>query len=350
MLILAQCQWFVIREINNFVFRNFTTEIDNLSIKGEMCLENMNLVERFIEDKIKKYGIKVLIFFIIVSVFLLNWIEGWFNRQRFRLPFYIHTAGFFYGVILFVGLILSLMFFLWFWEKILSFYLIIFTLFRDKIILIPRISEWIFQGSLNFIGDSLEITASDSGGLIKDYLYKNFLMTFNLKIVNGGRAGIIFRAQDLENYLMLQIVLQDGFKFPDGSVGTRIYDIVPHIRFLGSWETFNITPEPYHSTRLKYICEKGLLINLEVKDYMAILTIKSNNETEEFRWNIPTHTELNIYRQQVASEESSDITKIDPLDGKFVPKIWFRDRHGRIGFRAYAWEKAVVSDLKIKKI
>jgi len=302
----------------------------------------MNLIERIIEDKIKKYGIWLLALVILFSITFLSWFK---SLNLYDFPFGI--PGVFSGIILFIVLIFSIIIFLWLWEWIKEKILLpTRAIFKNKINSIPRISKWIFQGSLKIVGNSLEITASDSGCLIKDYLYKNFIISFNLKILNGGRAGIVFRAQDLENYLMLQIELQDGFKFPDGTVGTRIYDIIPHIRFLGNWETFNIAPEPYHPTSLKYISEKGLLINLEVKDCRAILTIKSNNEGEEFQWDIPTHTESNILRHQIEKSEE----KIDALEGKFIPKIWFRNKYGRIGFRAYAWEKARISDLKIEKI
>lgn len=313
----------------------------------------MNLVEKLIERWLKKYTIWPLAIFIFLSVFLLSWLESkskiWF-MPSFDMP------GIFYNILLLIGLVLLVIFFLWIWERVLYLSLEIRTLFKDEINSIPRISKWIFQGSLKIEGEFLEITASDAGCLIKDRLYKNFLMTFNLKILNGGRAGIIFRAQDLENYLMIQIVLAD-VKYSDDTSGTIIYDIIPHIRFSGNWETFNITPEPYHQTKLRYIGERGLLVNLEVKDYVAILTIESNNETEKFHWDIPTHTAANILQQYAVVAEREDRNdrislhgKVDSLDGKFVPKIWFRDKHGRVGFRAHAWEKAKISNLRVEKI
>lgn len=316
----------------------------------------MNLIEKIIENKIRRYGIVLLAIIIILPVFLLSLIRTLFKKW-FELPFDI--PGALSTTLLFTGLILLIMIFLEMWEKILFLYRSIRVIFKNKIIFIPRISKWIFQGSLKISGDSLEITSSNSGCLIRDYLYKNFIMSFNLKIPNGGRAGIIFRAQDLENYLMLQVELADVSKINPVSKekiseGTVVYDIIPHIRLLGNLETFKIDyREPYNPIFLKYDSEKGLLINLEIKDCMAIITMMSGNEKKEFRWNIPTHAGPNVIQspeEKLKIIEGSE-PKINMLSKETsASEIWFRNEYGKIGFRAHGLEKAVISGLKIEKI
>ncbi len=317
----------------------------------------MNLVERIIEYYIKKYGVWLMVFFIVPSAFLVSWFMSLITSQP---DFLFNLPATFEVIFLLIGWILLIIISIRLWEKIVvPFYLRVHIIFKNKIDFIPRISKWIFQGSLKTIGDSLELTASDSGCLIKDRLYKNFIMKFNLEILNGGRAGIVFRAQDLENYLMIQIVLADTKEH-----GTIIYDIVPHVRFSGNWETFNITymypkPEPYYQPTKIINYYHGIPIELEVENNVAILIIKSNNVVEKFKWNIPTHTEANTLRHTPFYKEKQNdnqerklekLTKPDPLDGKFVPRIWFRNKYGRVGFRAHSWEKMVVSNLKIRKI
>ena len=134
----------------------------------------MNLIEKIIEEKINRYGFWPLTVFTILSTFFLSWFKSLVIKW-IKLPFEVPTI--FEGIILVIGWILLIIFFLWIWEPIKGKILWpIHSIFRNKINSIPRISKWIFQGSLKITGDSLEITASDSGCLIKDYLYKNFLM------------------------------------------------------------------------------------------------------------------------------------------------------------------------------
>jgi len=323
----------------------------------------MNLIEKIIEEKISRYGIWWLTFFAAISIFTLSWFKNEIVK-KITLPFDISFQ--FDWILLTVSWILLIIFSLWIFELVKEkIYWPIYSIFRNRINLIPRISKWIFQGSFKIIGDFLEITASNSGCLIRDYLYRNFVMSFKLKILNGGRAGIIFRAQNLENYLMLEIVLND-VTYSDGKSSTIIYDIVPWIRFLGSWECFNITPEAYFrkainlqedmQKKMKYSSD-GLKFNLEVKDYIVNLTIRSDSETEEFHWNIPTHTETNIFKKSPdgiplanGSIGEPSLGKNNSLDGNFVPKIWFRNKYGRVGFRAHAWQIVRISELKIEKI
>jgi hypothetical protein len=306
-------------------------------------------IMKFFEKLIGKHAFSVLVIVVLLSIYsiirLENMTKGWLGEfipsipDSLKVIFYVILLIFFIKIFLLV------------WEKITFFFFLVKNFLKgNELNLIPRLPEWIFQGSLKIIGNSLELTASNSGCLIKNPQYKNFIMTFNMEIRNGGHAGIVFRAQDLENYLMIQFVLGDRI---DGS-GTIITDIIPHIRFEGDWETFNITPaftkspEPYHPTEIKY--HHGIPITLEVNENLTILTIKSNEKTEEFRWNIPTHTDPNLRQHIPYKKDKELLTKPDPLEGQFVPRIWFRNKYGMVGFRAHSWERIVINNLKIKRI
>ncbi len=317
----------------------------------------MDLINKFIEKLTGKHTFFVLFFIILLSVYFVSLIEyfiiEYFTKIQAVKFIAITEVPNPLNIIIRIVLLLSFIkIFLFIWKKIiLPLFLSIIRFFKNhnkKSIL--KISEWIFQGSFKIIGDSIEITSSNSGCLLKNQWYKNFIMSFNIQIKNGGHGGIVFRAQDLENYLMIQIVLADEL---DGS-GTIIYDIIPHVRFEGNWETFNITPaftnkpEPYYPTEIKYYSD--MPVSLRVENNLVILTIKSNNSIEEFRWNIPTHTDSNIRQHLPDREKDNLLTKPDPFDGQFVRKIWFRSKYGMVGFRAHSWEKIVIKNLKIEEL
>ncbi len=317
-------------------------------------------------------------------------------------------------IIFYLSLIIlttKFLFNLFFWSKN-KYYDIRYSAKRNKIIEIPPIDKWIYQGSLKK-NSQLETTSSFSGCLIKKPLFKDFDMSFNLKIENGGRFGIIFRAQDLENYLMLQIELDDknDYKIVEGNkedpsriflknsldkqffgkntieifdygtkenvikikndnspfrkreLGKTYIRIIPHIRFRGDFETFSLdNREPYYDTELEYSRQVGLSIKLKVRDYEVTLQI--NNKTGKnntFLWNIPTHFGPNIFvhnsniQQGIEAygdqkEESTDESLLRPKNNKYISEIWFKDLYGKIGFRAFSLEKGIVSDLKIEGI
>lgn len=338
----------------------------------------MNLIEKILERYLRKFNIITLAIVIIFSTVLLIFADG-FIRANFQTvnlfgKNFLIIGGVLYPFFLFVLLILLVIFLLFLWGKFSYYKSIIFS--RNEIILMPAISKWKFQGSLRVDGESLAITSSDLGCLMEGHLYKNFVMTFNAKIINGGRLGIIFRGQDLENYLMLQIELCD-------CNGTRIYDIVPYVRLWGDLENFR----PYFRTgegflhkyrklrnddhekdgeKLTYNFGNGILVNLKVQNYIASIKISSDEKEEEFCWDIPTHTKPNIIssrrkekkeeeeakpEEEVKSEEEEKINNKSIFsEQKSASNIWFRNEYGKIGFRANLLEKAIIRDLKIQKI
>ena len=65
--------------------------------------------------------------------------------------------------------------------------------------------KWDFVGPWEIIHRELVVTGSDQGGLTRaGALWENYTLTFEAKIMNGC-LGVIVRAQDLDNYYMLQV-------------------------------------------------------------------------------------------------------------------------------------------------
>jgi hypothetical protein len=65
--------------------------------------------------------------------------------------------------------------------------------------------KWDFVGPWEIIHRELVVTGSDQGGLTRvGALWENYTLSFEAKIMNRC-LGVIVRAQDLDNYYMLQI-------------------------------------------------------------------------------------------------------------------------------------------------
>ncbi len=303
----------------------------------------MNIIEEIIKIKLYRLGLRRVTFVFIISstIIYLFWLfisDDYKNIIR-DIPYSLKTFLFLGIFVMTFGFLVDL------YEKILP--LFEFHKRNRKLFNIPNIEMWFYQGNLiienNQERKSLQITSSNSGALIKDYRYKNFELKCNLKIENGGGVGIVFRAQDLENYLMLQIGVWDDL---DKDWGDKIV-VTPHLRFSGNFETFNIDKrEPffyYNNLAYKNLKNKELPVNLKVFSDEAILKVNG----ESFTWNIPTHVEPNVI-QRPGSFSSNDSQK--ELDPKSKSILWFRQRYGMVGFRAYGLEKARITDLNVEKL
>jgi len=297
----------------------------------------MNLIEKIIESKISRYGIWTLAVVIILSISVLSLIT---DKIDFAKETGLKIDGLLKGIILLIGLIFLVQILLWIWGDILfqAYWWFRLKFCGEKIVTIPDVSKWVYQGSLR-IKDDLEITSSNSGALIRNPKFKNLRVKLGIEILNGGGVGIVFRGQDLENYLMLQIGIKDNSNY---------LTITPHVRFLGNFETFNIDlREAYYATKLT--CRgvgDPLIINLRVQNNEAILSISKVNQPSEhdgFIWKIPTHVEANVIQRP-----NKELRQLE--DNQFTSRIWFRNKHGMFGFRAYGLEKARIYDLDIEEI
>lgn len=303
----------------------------------------MSIIEEIIKIKFNKIGFwRVSFLFIITTIILCI---AWFSipsEYRVIIP---ETPNFLKTLLSFGVFVIVFVLLLKIYERILP--ILEFLSWNKRISDIPNLDQWIYQGSLvienNQTNKILQITSSNSGALIKKRLYKDFELKCKLIIENGGGIGIIFRAQDLENYLMLQIGIWDDVQ---KDWGGKIV-VTPHLRFLGDFETFNIDKrEPFfyfRNLQYKNLANKELSISLRVLTDRAVLKVND----EEFNWDIPTHVEPNLI-QRPGALSSQDSQR--PID--FEPKsiLWFRRRYGMIGFRAYGLERAQIRDLNVEKL
>lgn len=189
--------------------------------------------------------------------------------------------------------------------------------------------KWIFVGnSYSQHNSELVVQSSRAGLLLKDYFWKNFKMTFDVQFEKERKTlGIVFKAENLDNYFMLQISKSHKC-------------IKPHIRYNSGWEI--IMPE------MTNVFEAGdnFKICLEVKDEIAYLKVNGNLE---FTWILPTHVDVNHLEIQPKNENSQE-PQIEENTSRYVKEIPFRLGSGMIGFRVSPGENAIVKALKIQKI
>ncbi len=191
--------------------------------------------------------------------------------------------------------------------------------------------EWIFNGQSYALSDPSRIViySSRAGCLLKKYLWKDFVMSFEMRFLKDSpqkNVGIIFRAKDLEDYFMLEIYLNDN--------DNKIY-VKPHVRSHGAWEFIQET----------FVGNFDLMqfqkIKLRVDNVTVHFYISGN---KVFEWYLPTHLDINHIEAGVqgTSEETTSIG--------IIPRIDFRNRYGMIGFRAYPGQGAELKNLNIKTL
>jgi hypothetical protein len=203
------------------------------------------------------------------------------------------------------------------------------------------IKEWIFQGNPIITTEGLVITNTNSGLLIKpDILWtkrvwKNFEATLKVNFRDQKDAeeqrdykkllGVVFRAQNLQNYFMLEIWKMDEFIV-----------IRPHVRVDGNWDAPILNPK---ANTFKY--GKNNDLNLLIKVINSELTlIVDNSEKTSLTWILPSEYEINL--RQHEQQEKKDLKEAA------VKKISFRLKAGMFGFRNYGDEIAVVKSLSIR--
>ncbi|MFA5134197.1 MAG: hypothetical protein WC505_00200 [Patescibacteria group bacterium] len=120
------------------------------------------------------------------------------------------------------------------------------------------VKDWKFQGILRSDDDkrALVLTDSDAGCVLSRRSWKNFKLAFAFRVSNERGFGIIFRARDLENYLMFKVNPGQQARF--------------HYRESGSWQILRGVGQPIHfpiGTWLNGSLEvKGQHVNLKIGD------------------------------------------------------------------------------------
>lgn len=156
-------------------------------------------------------------------------------------------------------------------------------------------------------------------------------MAFKMRWLEGlsKYIGLVFKAVDLDNYFMLEIIEEEG----------RIY-AKPHTRYLGMWEIMSVDQ----------VGEVGdnqdLSVNLEVKENKVSLEI---DHVGSYEWVLPTHVDINhiedgVKKGKTATDaEASSKTPI-------LPEVEFKDIAGMIGFRAHLDQGAEIESLTVKNL
>ncbi len=188
--------------------------------------------------------------------------------------------------------------------------------------------RWEYQGNVRIWEsekNALYVTDSNSGCILKNHFWKNFEMNFKCKFPNGNDymiLGIIFRAKKLSDYLMVQIHNKDDKK-----------QINPHIRMEGVWELVEGGP------KLNIELEKNIFYDVHLRVFNQRVELFINDD-KQLDWFLPTNSDIALKEHEAKTDRENAI----------VPKIDFRKKYGRVGFRAYGNEGAIIKDLSIKRL
>ena len=196
-------------------------------------------------------------------------------------------------------------------------------------------SKWNSTGAIS-VKDKPEcgllIKDSQSGCLLNSHVWRNFRMNFQMIYLkdlfsddekyNVRRSvGILFRAQNLENYFMIEIIGDDN-----GDISIK-----PHIRMFGIWQVIE------ERKITKADIKNCFRVNLCVKDRILLLKI----DNDEYRLILPTNNDF---------IQSIDSNKKSTTEPTITPDIPFKNQYGMIGFRAHPGQGAFIKDLEIKPI
>lgn len=209
--------------------------------------------------------------------------------------------------------------------------------------------DWIYNGKPKLLTDPLRlrINSSRAGCLYNARLWKNFEMEFQMRFLNykfrkryDKNLGIILRADDLENYFMLEI-------FIDEAEDKRGIWLKPHVRYQGMWEAMsedNISNQiPKKIANLDWF-----KIKLIAKRNTIIFFIENDIE---YKWFLPTHVDINHIESGIKDNQNVSSSKEEFGDRiSDLPRITFRNAFGMIGFRAHLYQGAEIKNLKIRNI
>ncbi len=214
-------------------------------------------------------------------------------------------------VFIFFGLIVTIYFYL----KEKDFFYISFNRREDK-------DDWAGEGSFDYFrtDKSYMITSSYSGFIFqKIFTWADYKVSFDFQITNKC-LGVILRAINLSNYVMMQI---------------NCKGIRPHLRINGGWrireaeqEGLVFSQDLSKSTwyRCEILCDKRMI---------WIKILDKNNLIFDKKWAIPSGDVLFVF-----GDESSKVTIPFPIDLEY----------GTVGFRSDGDESALVRDLLVEKI
>lgn len=201
--------------------------------------------------------------------------------------------------------------------------------------------KWVFNGKTECTDEGyLFVKSSRAGCLLKDFFWKNFRMSFEMKFETDKfrsqkRLGLVFRAEDLDNYFMIEI--------GENAEAEHVSSIKPHVRYKGGWEIMAV-----EEIKESFNFSNFVKVSLEVKEDTARFLYKG---TPIFKWVLPIYVDINHIESGV--EDNREKTKDIIVGGAFaghVQKIPFRLRYGQVGFRAHLKHGAIIRGLRIEPL
>jgi hypothetical protein len=203
-------------------------------------------------------------------------------------------------------------------------------------------NEWIFNGRIGLENSTdLHIQYSRAGCLLKNYLWKDFKMTFEMKFADYQlkHVGILFRAEDLDNYFMLEVTQDSPFR-KDNS-GKNTTGLVPHVRYQGGWEEMGL------EMNSSFNFSEFVKVKLEVKNDTLSFYYK---DKLVFNWILPTHVDVMYKESGIQQSNTTFSNVVNKETFIYVKEIPFRCNSGMVGFRAYPGQGAIIRGLKVQPI
>lgn len=198
---------------------------------------------------------------------------------------------------------------------------------------------WIYSGKPEVKNDELYVNSSRAGLLLEDVLWKNFQISFELKFgeINTERSnlGIIFRAQDFDNYLMIEI--RNGFiyKNRENKVQCDPPALNSYIKYKSGMQLNR--EEPLSNINLSYF-NKFTLNALN-----RSITINCGR-SEIFHWFLPTHVDVEHFEGGTEKISNPDDVGIS----SHVQQLLFTTKYGMVGFRSHRNSRpATIRNIKI---
>lgn len=282
----------------------------------------MDIIDNFVNFRSKWYSVVadyfVLLFWGIVFLWSGDYMGGWVPSYIKHAPETIKIIAF--SALLILFFILTKYIFIRLIEKLKEGKNYVF---RSE----DWPSKWMYNGSSELVmkPSGLHIKSSRAGTLLKKYLWRDFEMSFDFEYAGHHMdyIGIVFRAQDLDNYFMLEINKKD-----------KIGCIQRLVRYRGGWE----------SSEVEEIGGVNWTIPVKVKltAKYNLVKIKINDLTYE--WMLPTHVDVNHFESGSPSRKNNE-QKYE--ESKAVPEIPFRTSRGMVGFRAYPGQGAIIRNLEV---
>lgn len=267
---------------------------------------------------LKEYKYDFLVALLTVAIVIVAFI---FFEDRFDILLVSSAV-----IILFLAVVIYLH------SKDKDFYFISLTKRENK-------DNWIGKGNFDYsrTNKCFSLTNADPGYIYSKCLnWSDYNLSFDFKMISDC-VGVIVRAVNLSNYLMLQI---------------REDVIRPHIRINGEWRVWeprmtNLTFEKKLSLDKWYKC----LIYCE-KDCINIRIFDGKVKIFDREWNIPKGKivfefegrdsfKSGKYREILAPEKKKDIKVHIPLSINL--------EYGSVGFRNWDYEKALIKNLLVEK-